>query len=80
MQRIALCLAAGVLSAAVWGFATRLAFVPAVIVLTETAAAWFEPLDPARWRVARRLARALVAGGMWAAIGLLAFGKCGGPS
>jgi len=79
MRRVAMHLAAGVLSGAVWGFATRIPFVPIVIVLTETASAWFVPDDGSAWAGARAFARALIVGGMWAAIGMLAFGD-GGPS
>jgi len=73
MRRVALHLAAGVLSAAIWGFATRIPFVPIVIVLTETAGAWFVRDDDSRWSNARLFARAVVVGGAWAAVGMLAF-------
>jgi len=73
-RRVAMHLAAGVLSAAVWGFATRIPFVPIVIVLTETAGAWFIRDDGSARGNARRFARAIIVGGMWAAVGMLVFG------
>jgi len=79
-RRIALHLAAGLLSAAIWGVATRIVFVPTVIVLTETAGAWFATDEGSAWAIAKRFAGAIVVGGMWAAIGLLVFGDCAGPS
>lgn len=76
IRRVALHLVSGLVSAAIWGFATRIVFVPVVILLTETAGAWFTSAEPSAWATVKRFAGALVVGGMWAAIGLLVFGDC----
>jgi hypothetical protein len=79
-REIVLHLLAGLVSAAIWGFATRILFVPVAIVLSEGARAWFASTDRTRWGTARLLAQAILLGGTWAAIGLLVFGDCGRPS
>jgi hypothetical protein len=72
-QRIWLACAAGILSALVWGAATRLVYVPLVIAGTEVASAWLRPDVRATGAAVTIVARALVAGGCWAAVGLLVF-------
>ncbi len=68
-----LALAAGLLSAAVWGLATRIVFVPLVIAGTEIAAVLIRPEVRGRGHPLTIAARALVAGGFWAAVGMLVF-------
>jgi hypothetical protein len=76
-RRLVLHLAAALLSAALWWLATRIHFVPVAIVLGQAAGAWFAPEARSRWEVARLIAGAMLVGGTWAAVGLLAFGNCG---
>lgn len=79
-RKIVLQLLAALVSAAIWGFATRILFVPVAIVLIEGASTWFESIGRTRWGIARLFAQAILLGGTWAAIGLLVFGECRGPS
>lgn len=71
-RRILVHLLGAAISAAIWGIATRIAFVPVMIVLSEIVGIWFPP--PERTSVARHVARAILFGGTWAATGLLVFG------
>lgn len=71
-RRILVHVAGAIVSAAIWGLATRMPFVAVVIVLSELVGIWFPPSE--RTSVARHVARAILFGGTWAAIGLLAFG------
>lgn len=66
-------LAGALVSATIWGLATRVAFVPVAIALSEIAGIWFPRVEATPWRAARHLARAILFGGTWAAIGLLVF-------
>jgi len=69
VRRIAVAL----LSAALWGFATRILFVPLVIASTEIAWAWMNRGDPRPEPLLTTLAKPVIMGGCWAAIGMLVF-------
>ena len=69
---IAIAAASIALSSAFWGLMTRLWFVAVLIFLFELHDAWLTPAE--HERALRRLGRAFVVGGMWAAIGMLVFG------
>jgi hypothetical protein len=72
-RRLLLACAAGLVSAAVWGAATRILYVPLVIAGTEIAWALIRPDVRATGHAVTIFARALVAGGSWAAVGMLVF-------
>ena len=66
-------LAGAVVSATVWGLATQMPFVPLMIFLSEMVGLWFPPGERAKTSLVRHVARAILFGGTWAAIGLLVF-------
>jgi hypothetical protein len=73
--QFAFALATLLASAALWGWVTRLWFVPAAIMSIELLSAWSTP--HADERTLRRLARSFLMGGVWAAVGTLVFGSQG---
>ena len=60
-------------AAAFWGLATRLPFVASATFLTQVFFAWVTPGRGERLGV--RVGTAFMAGGMWAAIGMLLAGR-----
>jgi hypothetical protein len=66
-------LATLLMSAGLWGGVTRLWFVPATILSLEVLNAWSTPR--ADERPLRRVVRSFLAGGIWAAVGTLVFGR-----
>jgi len=60
-------------AAAFWGLATRLPFVAIATFLTQIFFAWLTPTQSERSAV--RVGTAFMAGGMWAAIGMLIAGR-----
>ena len=59
-------------AATFWGLATRIPFVALATFLTQVFFAWITPTR--RERIAPRIGTAFLAGGMWAAIGMLLAG------
>ncbi|TMQ68316.1 MAG: hypothetical protein E6K78_01600 [Candidatus Eisenbacteria bacterium] len=60
-------------AAVFWGLVTRTPFVALVTFLTQVFFAWVTPSH--RERALARIASAFLAGGMWAAIGMLLSGR-----
>jgi hypothetical protein len=64
-------LLAGALSATVWWLLTRIPYVPFVILGVEAVTAWMHRRTPPSESVVKTFSQTLLAGGTWAAIGLL---------
>lgn len=74
-RQFAFALVTLALSAALWWNVTRLWFVPATVMSLELLNAYAS--QRAEERPLRRIARSFLAGGIWAAVGVLVFGRTG---
>lgn len=71
--RLVAGVAGALLSAAVWGLATRMPVVVWTVLATEAASAWLNRRHAEPWWAT--LSRSIVTGGFWSAVFLLMFDR-----